>query len=99
MVTTQAVRVALERIAGAVCGASPLLIRVAMPKTYEPQICVIALPVACREEVYHYLVDKLGLPPQCWNDPIVMTADQAAQVLQLATELSPIDSAPSEVRS
>lgn len=87
MVTTQTVRAALERIAGAVCGASPMLIRVAMPKTYEPQICVVALPVDCREQVYRYLLDKLNLAPQSWDDPIVMTADQAGQVLRLAADL------------
>jgi hypothetical protein len=88
VVTTQAVRVALETIASAVCGTSPALIRVAMPKTYEPQICLVALPPACREEVYRYLLAKLDLAPQNWDDPIVMTADQVTLVLQLATDLS-----------
>jgi hypothetical protein len=93
MITTVTIRLALGRIAEATCGRTPALIRVVMPSSQEPRVYIAAVPFEFSAPVYQYLADHLSVRMPLEGDPLVLTADEAFQVLNLASNLPPISRA------
>jgi hypothetical protein len=98
MVTTGSVRSALSKIAEAVCGTTPALIRVVIPSSREPGTYVVALPFGYTAEVYHYLAEQLGVAIPPGGDPLVLTADEASSLVSLACRLPSLGAAVEAAR-
>ena len=93
MVSTGSIRLALKRIAEAVCGVVPRDISVLIPSAAQPRVYIASVPAQYRAAVYQYLAERVGLLAPQGGDPLVLTADVAEKLLKLADSLKRIEAA------
>lgn len=93
MVSTGSIRLALKRIAEAVCGAVPRDISVLIPSAARPRVYIASVPAQYRAAVYQYLAERVGLSAPQGGDPLVLTADVAEKLLKLAAGLKRVEAA------
>jgi hypothetical protein len=93
MITTVTIRSALGKIAEAACGMTPALIRVVVPSSQEPRVFIAAVPFEFCGPVYQYLAEHLSVRIPLEGDPLVLTVDEALQILNLANNLPLVSAA------
>ena len=83
-VTMTALRFALTRIAEQVCQRAAIVIRVAEAPFQPRAFYAVSIPFEFRADLCHYLAENLDLsfPPD--GGPLILTSDQAGQVIELA---------------
>lgn len=81
-VTTVSIRLALKTIAELVCGTSPRVIPITALGDPMHRVFAVSIPFEYKAEVCKYLNEQLGLPID--GAPLLLTAEQASTVIELA---------------
>jgi hypothetical protein len=83
-VTTVSIRLALKKIAEITCGMSPRVIPVTALGDPVHRVFAVSIPFEYKAEVCLYLTAHLGLPHAVDGGPLLLTAQQASAVVELA---------------
>jgi len=87
MVSTVLIRLALTRIAESLCGPFPETICVLVPSAKTPRVYVASVPANCRAALHQYLAERIGVSIPRGNDPLILSAAEAAVAIELGQEL------------